>query len=245
MSSLSPNDNARRKSPRKSAGQMPHYLARETIKQKGGGGKKKSGGGVKKRAEKESDLSSDDDSDSDASGAKQRKKTRVATGGRKSDVTKSIGVSRILKAKTVRKSGVDRFSEKGKKTLNYGSDDFSSSSNDTTPKATMGGGLNQEIAEENQREGQDYHVFEVRAIKIKGRAIKIKGDHKNDQGKGARGVEVDRRGDELCRLSESLLSALSFSKIQVPQGWMEGNSARSEEQLLFTLYAPFSYSQRS
>jgi hypothetical protein len=94
MSSLSPNDNARRTSPRKSAGQMPHYLARETIKQKGGGGEKKSGGGVKKRVAKISDSSSDDDSDSDTSGAKPRKKTRVATGGRKNSGTKAIGVSR-------------------------------------------------------------------------------------------------------------------------------------------------------
>ena len=83
MSSLSPNDNARRTSPRKSARQMPHYLVRETIEQNGGEGEKKSGGGVKKRATKESDSSSDDDSDSDTSGAKPRKKTRVATGGQK------------------------------------------------------------------------------------------------------------------------------------------------------------------
>ncbi len=73
MSTLSPNDNARRKSPRKSARQMPHYLARETIEQKGGGGEKKSGGGLKKRVAKESDSLLDDDSDSDASGAKPRK----------------------------------------------------------------------------------------------------------------------------------------------------------------------------
>ena len=51
-------------------------------------------GGVKKRAAKESDSSSDDDSDSIMSGAKPRKKTRVATGGRKSGGTKSIGDSR-------------------------------------------------------------------------------------------------------------------------------------------------------
>ena len=47
MSSLSPNKDARRTTPRKSAGQMPHYLARESDKQKGGEGGKKSGGGVK------------------------------------------------------------------------------------------------------------------------------------------------------------------------------------------------------
>jgi hypothetical protein len=139
MSSLSPTKDARKTSPRKSAGQMPHYLARESIKQKGGVGEKKSGGGMKKRAAKESDSSSDDDSDSDTSSAKPRKKTRVATGGRKSGGTKSIGVSRGPKAKKVRKSGKGRVSAKGKKTLDYGSDDFSSSSDDSTTKATMGG----------------------------------------------------------------------------------------------------------
>ncbi len=51
------------------------------------------------------------------------------------------------------------------------------------------------------------------------------GDLKNEQDEGARVVEVDRRGDKLCRDSESLLSALAFSKIQVPQGWTERNSA--------------------
>jgi len=61
MSSLSPNEDARRKSLRKSAGQMPHYLARESNKQKGGGGGKKLGGGVKKKG-KESDSSYNNDS---------------------------------------------------------------------------------------------------------------------------------------------------------------------------------------
>ncbi len=61
MSSLSPNNDKKRKSPRKSAGQMPHYLAREYNEHKGGKGGKKSGGGGKKRA-KEIESSSDDDS---------------------------------------------------------------------------------------------------------------------------------------------------------------------------------------
>ena len=74
---------AKRTSPRKSAGQMPHYLARESNKQKGGKGVKKLGGGVKKRAVKESESSSslsDDDSDSVAS-VQPRKKSRGTTGG--------------------------------------------------------------------------------------------------------------------------------------------------------------------
>ena len=44
-----------------------------------------------------------------------------------------------MKAKKLRKSGTGGVAAKGTKTLDYGSDDFSSSSNDTTPKATMGG----------------------------------------------------------------------------------------------------------
>jgi hypothetical protein len=90
---------------------------------------------VKKRAAKESDSSPDDDSDSDTS-AKPRKKKRVATGGQKSGGTKSIGVSRRSKLVKVRKSGTGRVAAKGKKTLDYGSDDFSSSSDDSTTKAT-------------------------------------------------------------------------------------------------------------
>ena len=63
MNSLHPNDDARRASPRKSASRMPHYLARESDKEKGGKGVKKSGGGVSKRAvAEESDLSSSSDS---------------------------------------------------------------------------------------------------------------------------------------------------------------------------------------
>ena len=137
MSSLSPNEDARRTSPRKTAGRMSHYLARESNKQKGREEVKKSGGGMKKRAAKESDSSSDDDSDSDTS-ATPRKKLRVATGGRESGWTKSIGVSRQSKVAKVRESGTGRVAAKGTKTLNYGSDNFSSSSNDSTPKATMG-----------------------------------------------------------------------------------------------------------
>jgi hypothetical protein len=50
MSSKSPNDDARRTSPRKSAGRMPpHYLARKTNERKGVKGAKKLGVGLKKR----------------------------------------------------------------------------------------------------------------------------------------------------------------------------------------------------
>ena len=82
MSLITPNFDARRMSPRKSAGRMPHYLARESNEEKGGKGVKKSRGGVKKRAAKESESSwssSDDDSDSFAS-VQPRKKSRGTTG---------------------------------------------------------------------------------------------------------------------------------------------------------------------
>ena len=105
MSSLSPNENARRTSPRKSAGKMPHYLARESNKQKGGKGGKKSGGGVKKQG-KESDSSSNDDSNTSV---KSRKKSGGAAGGQKSGGTKSIGVSRgskVAKVMKVTKPGI-------------------------------------------------------------------------------------------------------------------------------------------
>jgi hypothetical protein len=83
MSSLSPNNDARRTSPRKSAGRIPHYLAEESNDQKGVKGAKKSGGGLNKwAAAKESELSSvsDDDSDSVAS-VQPRKKSRGTTDG--------------------------------------------------------------------------------------------------------------------------------------------------------------------
>ncbi len=50
MSSLHPSKDARRKSPRKTAGEMPQYLAREYKENKRGQGGKKSGGDGKKRA---------------------------------------------------------------------------------------------------------------------------------------------------------------------------------------------------
>jgi len=68
-------------------------------------------------------------------------------------------------------------------------------------------------------QGQDDQVVGFKTIKCKGHL-------KNELDKGARGVEVDGRGDNLRRDSESLLSDFSFSQIQVPQVWMEGNYAR-------------------
>jgi len=111
-----------------------------------------------------------------------------------------------------------RTGAKGKKTLNYESDDFSSSSDCSTPKAsTMGKPSIKELLKMIKEKDKMIRSLELELSKSN--------DLKNEQDKGARGVEVDRRGDKLCRDGESLLSALAFSKIQVPQGWMEGNSA--------------------
>ena len=68
-----------RKSPRKTAGNKPHYLAKEYNKDKGGKGGKKMGGGRKKRA-KECNSSSEDDSDGSV---RQTKKSRGSEGGQK------------------------------------------------------------------------------------------------------------------------------------------------------------------
>ena len=74
----------------------------------------------------------------------------------------------------------------------------------------------QGFVEDNWREGQDNQVVGFKAITTKG-------DLKNEQDKGERGVEVDGRGDKLCRDGELLLWEFSFSQIQVPQGWIEKN----------------------
>ena len=77
MNSLSPNNDARRTSPRKSAGRRPHYLAREANEEKGGKGVKKSGSGVNKWAvAEESELSSSSDS---VGSIQPRKKSRRTT----------------------------------------------------------------------------------------------------------------------------------------------------------------------
>ena len=145
---------------------MPHYLARETNEQKGGEGVKKSGGGVKKWAAKESDSSSNNDSDSDTS-AKPRKKSRVATGSQKVGWTKSIGVSKRPKVAKVRKSETGRVAAKGKKTLDYGSDDFSSSSNDSTPKATMGKHSIEELLKKIEEKDKMIRSLELELSKSK------------------------------------------------------------------------------
>ena len=135
MSSNSPNDDARRTSPRKSARQMqPQYLVRETKEQKGGVGAKKLGVGLKKRTaamkQSESPSSYDDDSDSLPS-VQPRKKSRGTTVGRMSGGTRSHGVSRGAKVAKGKKSSTGASAAKGKKTPEYRSDDFSSSGDDS------------------------------------------------------------------------------------------------------------------
>jgi hypothetical protein len=127
---------ARRTSPRKSAGRMPHYLARESNEEMGWKGLKKSGGGVNKRAgAEESELSSSSDS---VPSIQPRKKSRGTTVGQMSGGTRTVRVSRAVKVAKGKKSSTGASAVKGKKTPEYRSDDFSSSSNDLTQKATKG-----------------------------------------------------------------------------------------------------------
>jgi hypothetical protein len=132
MSSRSAMEDGPRKSPRKTAGNKPHYLAKEYNKDKGGKGGKKMGGGRKKRA-KECNSSSEDDSDG---GVSQTKKSRGSEGGQKSRGGKSIGVSTVVDRARVTKPKTG--GAKGKMTLQYDSEDFSSGDSiDSTPKATI------------------------------------------------------------------------------------------------------------
>ena len=96
MNSLSPKDEGRRTSPRKSAGRMPHYLARESNKEKVGKGVKKSGRGVNKRAvEEESELSSSSDS---VRSIQPRKKSSVEEEGVKGAKKLGVGLNKRMAA---------------------------------------------------------------------------------------------------------------------------------------------------
>ncbi len=158
MSSLSPNEDARRRSPRKSAGQMPHYLGREDNEHKWGKGVKKLGGGVKIRAKESGSLS---DNDSNTS-VKPRKKSRGSTGAQKSGGDKPIGVSRRGKGVKVT---MPRTGAKGKLTMKYDSDDFSSS-DDSTPKATI-------VKSKSDSVGNHYIKELLKKIKEKDKVIRF------------------------------------------------------------------------
>ena len=58
-------------------------------------------------------------------------------------------------------------------------------------KSNKGEALHQGFVGEDQREGQDYQFVGFTAIKCKGHLM-------NEQSKGARGVEVGGRGNNLC-----------------------------------------------
>jgi hypothetical protein len=146
MSLLSPSEDARRKSPRKTAGERPQYLAREYEKNKRGQEGKKSGGDGKKRARetgekvgsKEKPLvfsssSSSSDDDSYMSVIVPMKKSRGEKSRPTSGGGESIGVSRVVKGAKVNKV---KSGAKGKNTLDDDSDDFSLSG-DLTLKATI------------------------------------------------------------------------------------------------------------
>ncbi len=145
-SSLSPSKDKRRKSPRKTAGEMPQYLAREYEENKRGQGGKKSGGDGKKRAREtggkvgskekplvfsSSSFSSDDDSYTSV--IVPMKKSRGEKSRPTSRGGESIGVLRVVKGAKVNKV---KTGAKEKNTLDDDSDDFSSS-DDLTLKATI------------------------------------------------------------------------------------------------------------
>ncbi len=55
---------------------------------------------------------------------------------------------------------------------------------------------------------------------------------------------MDWGGNKLCRNGKSLLQVFPFSKVQVPQGWMAGCSAREADKLVLTLFAKIEDSRR-
>ncbi len=143
MSSLSPSKDTRRKSQRKTAGEMPQYLAREYEENKRGQGGKKSGGDGKKRGRETggkegskekslvfpSSLSLSND-DSYTNVIVPMKNSRGENSRPTSGGGKSIGVSRVAKGAKVNKA---KMGAKEKNTLDDDSDDFSLS-NDSTSK---------------------------------------------------------------------------------------------------------------
>ena len=48
---------------------------------------------------------------------------------------------------------------------------------------------------------------------------------------------MDWGGNELCQNGKSLLEVFPLAKVQVPQGWMAGCSAREAKELVLALYA--------
>jgi hypothetical protein len=132
--------------------------------------------------------------------------------------TRSVGVSRVAKVAKGKKSSTGASAVKGKKTPDYRSDDFSSSSDDSTQKATKGKPSIKDLLEKIKEKDKM-----IRSLDLKLSNAKV--TSRMNKSEGARGVEVDGRGDKLCRDSRSLLSDFFSPQIQVPQVWMEGNYA--------------------
>ncbi len=55
---------------------------------------------------------------------------------------------------------------------------------------------------------------------------------------------MDWGGNKLCQNGKSLLQVFPFSKVQVPQRWMAGCSAREADKLVLALYAKIEDSRR-
>ena len=137
---------------------------------RGGIGVKKSGGGVNKRAvAKDSEASSslsDDDSNSVAS-VQPRKKSRGTKGGRMSGGARSVRVTRGAKVAKRKKSSTGASAVKGKTSPDYRSDDFSSSSDDSTQKATKGKHSIKDLLKKIEEKGKMIRSLDLKLSKAK------------------------------------------------------------------------------
>ena len=177
------------------------------------------GAGVKKQI-KESGSLLDDDSNTSL---KPRKKSRVATRGPKSRGAKSTGVSRGAKGAKVM---TPRMGAKGKLPLDYDSDNLLWS-NDSTPKATIiknrsdsaGKHSIKELLKKIEEKDKEIRLMELELSKSKvtSRMNKTKVQE-----------ELKWTGEEInfAEMVNHFCQNFLFPKIQVPQEWMEGNSAR-------------------
>ena len=121
-------------------------------------------------------------------------------------------MAKVAKGK---KSSTGASAVKGKKTPDYRSDDFSSSSDDSTQKATKGKPSIKDLLEKIKEKDKM-----IRSLDLKLSNAKV--TSRMNKSEGARGVEVDGRGDKLCRDSRSLLSDFFFPKFKfLKYGWKE------------------------
>jgi len=135
---------------------------------------------------------------------------------RKTNMSSLIG-QKVGGAK-VAKVTKPRTGANGKKTLDYESDNFSSSSNDSTPKATM----------EKHYVKEFLKKIEEKDIMIRSLELELsKSTVTSRMNKTKVREELKWTGEEtnFAETVNHFCRHWLFSEIQVPQGWMEGNSA--------------------